>query len=230
MTLLRKCTAEFLGSFAIVFVGCGAIIANQLSNGAVSHVGIAVSFGLVVMAMIYATGHISGAHFNPAVTAAFSITGHFSKKEAIPYIVAQLAGATAASLIHYVTLVVPKATDLNIGVTLPFDDLFMTAFVYEFMLTFFLMYIIMAVATDSRAVSKAGAIAVGGTVLFEAMFAGPICNASMNPARSFGPALVSGNWTHFYAYVFGPVLGAIVGALVYEFTKKERVITNPTTD
>jgi len=226
MNLLKKCIAEFIGAFAIVFCGCGAILANQISNGAVTHVGIAATFGLVVMTMVFATGHISGAHFNPAVTIAFSITRHFPKKEIIPYIMAQCLGAAFASLLHVATLapvfnqLLPNVR-LNLGVTLPVDNLFMTAFVWEAILTFFLMFVIMAVATDYRSVGKVAGFAIGGTVMLDALFGGPICGASMNPARSFGPALMSGNWNHFLAYVFGPLFGAILGAIVYNFIRCE---------
>ena len=214
MNLLRKCAAEFIGAFAIVFAGCGAVAIDQISGGAVSHVGVAATFGLVIMVMIYATGHISGAHFNPAVTLAFALTRHFPKREIAPYILAQCAGAVVASYIHVASLSsVLAATQpgqvLNLGVTLPVDGLFTTALVWEFMLTFLLMLVIMSMATDFRAVGAGGRFGHwryrGG---LEAMFAGPLCGASMNPARSLGPALAAGEWTTFAAYIIGPVLGS----------------------
>jgi len=224
MNLFKKCLAEFIGAFAIVFGGCGAVAINQISGGDITHRGIAVTFGLIVMTMVYACGHLSGAHFNPAVTIAFGCVRHFPKKEIIPYIMAQCLGAASASGIHVLTLnsILKQRYPgevLNLGVTWPLDHLFRTAFIWEFLLTFLLMFVIMAVATDYRAVGKAAGLAIGGTVMFEALFAGPLCGASMNPARSFGPALLLGNWTYFGAYVFGPVLGAVAGAYFYDFIR-----------
>ena len=224
MNLLRKCVAEFLGAFAIVFAGCGAVAIDQLAGGAITHVGVATTFGLVVMVMIYATGHISGAHFNPAVTLAFALTRHFPKGQILPYILAQCLGALTASLIHKLSLepilaAAAPGQALDFGVTLPLDGRYATALVWEALLTFFLMFVIMAMATDFRAVGPAAGLAIGGTVWLEAMFAGPLCGASMNPARSLGPALVSGNWSFLSAYWLGPILGAAAAALCYEFIR-----------
>jgi MIP family channel proteins len=206
--------AEFLGTFALVFAGPGAAVINAYTNGGVTPVGIGLTFGLIVGAMIYAIGHISGAHINPAVTLAFAVTRHFPRRDIPFYIGAQLAGAAAASL-------VTKGLYGNVahlGATLPTHGAGQAA-VLEGLLTFFLMFVIMAVATDVRAVGEAAAIAIGGYVALAATFAGPIAGASMNPARSFGPALVSNDWTAWWAYWVGPILGALLGALAYQLVR-----------
>ncbi len=219
MNVLKKCVAEFVGTFAIVLGGCGAMYSDRLSHGGVGNTGIGLTFGLIVMAMVCALGHVSGAHFNPAETLAFTASRHFPKREVVPYIAAQCAGAISGAAILAVTLApglqARVVNRLSLGVTLPYDDAFTTALLWEFLLTFLLMFVIMGVATDYRAVGKSAGLAIGGTVGFEALFAGPISGASMNPARSLGPALVSGEWSHFGAYVIGPIAGAVAAALLY---------------
>lgn len=207
---LRRYTAEFLGTFLLVFAGPGAIVINTVSNGGVTSLGIGLSFGLAVMAAIYAVGHISGAHINPAVTVAFALTRHFPWPLLTGYVVAQLAGAAAASTAHRILF----GNVANLGATVP-SGTAAQALGLEVLLTCLLMLVIMAVATDVRAVGQAAAIAIGGYVALAATFAGPIAGASMNPARSFGPAMISGVWTDHWVYWSGPLAGAILGAVLY---------------
>jgi aquaporin NIP len=210
--LARRAAAEGLAAFALVFAGGGAIVTDAEYDGALGTVGIALTFGLIVMAMIYATGHLSGAHINPAVTIAFALTRHFPGREAAAYVAAQLVGATGAALL---LLAIWPDQPGELGATVPSVGVG-SAFVYELVLTAFLMFVIMAVATDTRAVGAAAAIAIGGTVGLDALFGGAVTGASMNPARSFGPALASGTWTDFWVYLAGPLLGAATGALAYQ--------------
>jgi MIP family channel proteins len=213
---LHALVAEGIGTFGLVFAGCGAIMINQLAGGQVTHVGVGLVFGLVVAAMIYATGHISGAHLNPAVTLGFVVARHFPLGRVAGYWVAQLVGAGAAALCLRL-LLGPVA---YLGATLPMGSGgAWQAFGLEIVLTFFLMFVIMAVATDTRAVGQAAALAIGATVGLEALFAGPISGASMNPARSLGPALVSGTWTAQWVYVTAPFIGAVLAALVYRWLR-----------
>jgi aquaporin NIP len=180
----------------------------------VTHVGIALTFGLVIMVMIYAVGHISGAHFNPAVTLGFAVGRHFPWTRAPLYWGAQLLGGLAASLLLRALF----GTTGRLGATLPAGSA-MQSLVLELVLTAILMFVITSVATDTRAVGQAAAIAIGGTIGLEALFAGPISGASMNPARSLAPAIVSGTWNDQWLYVVGPALGAVVGVLAYQFVR-----------
>jgi MIP family channel proteins len=215
--LARRAAAEGLAAFALVFAGCGAIVTNAEYDGALGVVGIALVFGLIVMVMVYATGHLSGAHINPAVTVAFTITRHFPPRDAAAYIAAQLAGALLGALL---LVAVWPDQPAELGATVPSVGAG-SAFVYELVLTAFLMFVITAVATDTRAVGAAAAIAIGATVALDALFGGPVTGASMNPARSLGPALVAGEWDDFWLYVAGPLIGAALGALAYQFVRGE---------
>lgn len=217
---MKKYLAEVLGTFALVFCGTGAIIINQEAAGAITHVGIAFTFGLIVMVMIYALGPISGAHFNPAVTIAFTIAKRFSAKEILPYLFSQGAGAFAASL----TLKFLFPASEFLGSTLPAGS-DMQSFILELILTFFLMLVIIHVATGSKEQGMFAGLAIGSTVLLEAMFAGPICGASMNPIRSISPAVVSGHLEHLWIYLAAPVAGAILAILVWNVLKSN-AITN----
>src|SRR5436190_14480503 len=180
--LLRRALAEGIAAFALVFAGCGAVVTNAVHQGALGAVGISLVFGLVIMVMVYATGHLSGAHINPAVTIAFTLTRHFPGRDALAYVLAQLAGATAGALL---LLAAWSSKPAHLGATVPAVGNG-TALVYEIVMTAFLMFVIVAVATDTRAVGAAAAIAIGGTVGLDALFGGPITGASMNPARSVG--------------------------------------------
>lgn len=209
---MKKYVAEFIGTFALVFCGTGAIVINQETGGAVTHVGIAITFGLIVMSMIYAFGNISGAHLNPAVSIAFTLSGRFSVKELFPYIISQIAGALFASLI--LKFLFP-ANEL-LGATLPKGS-DMQSFVLEFILTFFLMLVIINVATGSKEQGMFAGLAIGSVVLLEAMFAGPVSGASMNPARSLAPAIVSGQLTHLWIYLTATIAGAALAVPVWKF-------------
>jgi MIP family channel proteins len=215
--LARRAAAEGIGAFALVFAGCGAIVTDAVHQGVLGAVGVSLVFGLVIMAMVYATGHLSGAHLNPAVTVAFAMTRHFPRREAFAYIGAQLLGAIAAAAL---LLAVWPSRPADLGTTLPTVGTG-SALAYEAVLTAFLMFVIMAVATDTRAVGAGAAIAIGGTVGLDALFGGPITGASMNPARSIGPALVSGELHDLWIYVAAPLVGAAIGALAYQLVRGE---------
>jgi aquaporin NIP len=210
--LSKRVAAEAIGTFFLVFIGCGAVVANAEHPDALGLVGIAFAFGLAVSAVIYAIGHLSGAHINPAVTLAFVVTRHLPKREAACYVAAQTAGAlAAASLLRVMWTSSPGdlgTTSFTIGTG--------TAFIYEALLTAMLMFVVMAVATDTRAIGAAAAIAVGATVALDILCGGTITGASMNPARSLGPAIASGQTADLWLYVVAPVAGAMIGALGYQ--------------
>ncbi len=210
---MRALVAELIGTFTLVFAGAGAIMVDEKTHQ-LGHVGVAIVFGLVIMVMIYAVGHISGAHFNPAVSFAFALTRHFPWTRLLGYWAAQVSGALIAAAILRGSL----GNRAHVGATLPAGSQGQ-AFLWEVVLTFFLMFVIMSVATDTRAVGEAAAIAVGGTVGLDAMFGGPVTGASMNPARSLGPALVSGDLHALWLYIAAPLLGAAVGGLAYQFLR-----------
>jgi MIP family channel proteins len=212
----RRLAAECIGTFALVFAGCGAIVIDAETGGSVGHIGVGLTFGLIIMVMIYAVGHISGAHLNPAVTLGFAVGRHFPWGMVPRYWAAQLLGGIAASL-----LLRSMFGDVaHLGTTLPYGSAWQS-FVLEAVLTFVLMFVITSVATDVRAIGQAAAIAIGGTIGLEALFAGPISGASMNPARSLAPALVSWTWDAQWLYVAGPMLGAIAGVLTYQLVRQE---------
>ena len=213
---MKNYISEFIGTFAMIFCGTGAMTINEITGGDVTHVGIGITWGLIVMAMIYAFGEISGAHFNPAVSIAFAFAKKFSWKEVPKYIFFQVAGAFAASLV--LMWLFPKSELL--GATIPTVDVW-RAFVLDLILTFFLMVVIINVSTGSKEAGMMAGIAIGSVVLLEALFAGPITNASMNPARSLAPNIVSGNIKGLWLYILAPIIGALLAVVSCKFVKHE---------
>jgi aquaporin NIP len=221
-SLGQRLLAEALGTFFLVAAGCGAVVVNA-RTGALGHVGVALAFGLVVTAMVAATGHVSGAHINPAVTAAFALFRHFPWREVPAYVAAQVAGAVAAAALLVALFgTAPGAA----GATVPLGDP-LQSLLLEVVLSATLMFVITAVATDTRAVGEMAALAIGATVALDALWGGPISGASMNPARSFGPALLSGVWRAHWVYWAGPLLGAALGAGAYRILHAPRAAMLP---
>ncbi|HSZ86987.1 MAG TPA: MIP family channel protein [Puia sp.] len=216
--MIKRLTGEFLGTFALVFCGTGAIVINQETGGALTHVGIAIVFGLIVMVMILSLGHVSGAHINPAVTIALSVAKKFKRQNIFPYIFAQLAGACLASLI----LKTLFPANQFLGATLPRGS-DTQSFILEFILTFLLMLVILT-STDKKDHSVlVPALAIGSTVGLEALFAGPICGASMNPARSISPALIGWHFQSLWIYILAPVIGALTAVLAFMIIKEDHL-------
>ncbi len=212
----KKIIAELLGTFILVFAGTGAIVINDIAN-AIGHVGIALTFGFVIVALIYSFAHVSGAHFNPAVTIAFWSMGEFERKNVIPYVSAQIIGGVLASLCLYLLLSESfnnLAEVSYLGATIPRGSV-SQSFGFEFILTFILMIVICSSAVHGKATKDFAGLAIGLTVGLESMFAGPITGASMNPARSIAPAIVSGNLEHLWLYIFATILGSVCAALVF---------------
>lgn len=206
--MMRKLMAELFGTFALVFAGTGAVIINDVSGGVISHVGIAFTFGLIVLSMIYALGDVSGCHLNPAVTLGFFAARRFEGRWLLPYILAQLVGAFVASA----TLRLMFPDHQTLGATLPKGEA-VQAFVMEAILTLILMFVILCVSTGSKEKGVLAGVAIGSVIALEAMFAGPISGASMNPARSIAPALVSMRTEHLWVYIAAPIVGACVSVL-----------------
>lgn len=202
---MRKLAAELIGTFCLVFAGTGAIVVDGVSGGAVTHVGIALTFGLVVMALIYALGDLSGAHLNPAVTIAFWVGRRFPGRDVGPYVAAQLIGALSASASLAAMFAHP-----TLGATTPAGSVGQS-FALETFLTAFLMFVILNVSSGSKETGIMAGAAIGAVIALEALFAGPICGASMNPARSLGPAIVSGKLNTVWVYTAAPILGSLIG-------------------
>ena len=208
---MKKYLGEYIGTFALVFCGTGAIVIDNATHGGVSHAGVAFTFGLIVMAMIYSFGETSGAHMNPAVTIAFAVAGKFDKMLVLPYIISQLAGAFTASLV--LKLMFP--TDEYLGATIPAGS-YMQSFMLEVILSWLLMTVILNVSQGSKETGIMAGLAIGSTILLEAMFAGPISGASMNPARSLAPAVVSGNLSPVWIYLAAPITGTVIASLAWK--------------
>ena len=213
----KRFISEIIGTFALVFCGTGAMVINDFTGGTVTHVGVAITFGLIVMGMIYAFGDISGAHMNPAVTIGFAYAKKFPWKEVPAYVLAQHIGAFLASGI--LLYLFPESQTL--GATLPGLSA-LKVFILEIILSFFLMVVIINVSTGSKEIGVVAGIAIGSVVLLEAMFAGPITGASMNPARSIAPAVVSGNIADLWIYIFAPIIGCVLAVVSCKLVKDEQ--------
>lgn len=209
---LRRLAAEAFGTFALVFAGTGAIVINEFSGGAITHPGIALTFGLIVLAMIYAVGDVSGCHLNPAVTLGFWVARRFEGRMIVPYVASQIAGALLAS--GLLKMMFPEQTGL--GATLPSGGEFQS-FVMESVLTLILMFVILCVSSGSQEKGLLAGVAVGSVIALEAMFAGPVSGASMNPARSLAPALVGLNLKSLWIYISAPCLGSLLAVPLFRF-------------
>lgn len=212
---MKKYLSEIIGTFSMIFCGCGAMVINDFTGGTITHPGVAITWGLIVMTMIYAFGDISGAHFNPAVTVGFAVAKKFRWKEVPKYIVAQFTGAIAASL-----LLLYLFPDSDLGATIPTIEP-LKVFIIELLLSFFLMVVIINVSTGSKEIGPIAGIAVGSVILLEAMFAGPLTKASMNPIRSLAPALVSGNFSDLWVYLTAPFLGMLLAVFSCKLVKED---------
>ncbi|MES2006238.1 MAG: aquaporin [Bacteroidota bacterium] len=215
---MKKYFAEFIGTFILVFCGTGAAVIDEVIPGSVTHTGVAITFGLVVMAMIYSIGDISGSHLNPAVSISFAIARLFSWREVIPYAISQTAGAVTASLLLHFMF----PSSLTLGSTLPASDA-MQSFLMEIVLSFILMFVVFRVATGSKEQGLFAGAAIGSIVLLEAMFAGPVSGASMNPARSFAPAMISHHTQFLWVYLTAPIIGMALAVPCYQFLKNKHV-------
>jgi len=222
--MTKRLVAEAIGTFCLVFAGTGAIIIDDVTKGSVSHVGVALTFGLVVLAMVYAVGDVSGAHLNPAVTFGFFVARRFEPRLVLPYITSQIVGALAASAtLHFLF-----PLNVLLGSTLPLGSS-LQSFILELILTCILMFVILSVTTGAKEKGITAGIAVGGVIALEALFAGPICGASMNPARSLAPALVSGHVEHLWIYLAAPALGAVAAVASCRCVREQGCCSIPST-
>ncbi|HLX13282.1 MAG TPA: MIP family channel protein [Bacteroidota bacterium] len=215
---MKKYTAEAIGTFGLVFFGTGAIVVDEITRGAVTHIGVSMTFGLIVLSMIFGFGDISGAHLNPAVTIGFWSSGRFPGREVLPYILSQSIGAIGASVL--LLLLFPQSATL--GMTNPAGSA-IQSFILEIVLTFFLMLVIMSVSEGSKEKGMFAAIAIGSVIMLEALFAGPVSGASMNPARSLGPAVMMGRYNTLWIYLLAPPLGSLIAVITWRFFRKDRI-------
>ena len=222
MDLKKLLLAEFIGTFILVFAGTGAVVFDSMSNGAITHIGISLVFGLVVMVIVYALGDISGAHINPAVTIGFAISGEFPAKRIAPYIISQCLGATAASFSLLALFGNHNEMGSTIPVTIEGYRFTYESLVLEVILTFILMFVILNVAVKSPDKKIMAGLIIGAIIAVESVFAGPISGASMNPARSLGPAIASGNFTDFWIYIVGTVSGAAVAVPAWKYIRPNK--------
>jgi len=212
---MKNYIAEIIGTFSMIFCGCGAMVINDFTGGTITHPGVAITWGLIVMAMIYAFGDISGAHFNPAVTVGFAVAKKFKWNEVPKYIVSQFIGAMSASLLLFYLF--PES---DLGATLPSIEP-LKVFVIELLLSFFLMVVIINVSTGSKEIGTIAGMAIGSVILLEAMFAGPLTKASMNPIRSLAPALALGNFTQLWVYLTAPFVGMFLAVYSCKLVKSD---------
>ncbi len=210
-----RLAAEAIGVFALVFLGAGAASVNAWSNGAVSHTGVSLAFGAIILVAVYSLGHVSGAHLNPAVTLGFWVARRFPGREVAPYIAAQLVGASAGAF----ALRAAVGSFTVFATTRPAIPV-VSALAVEIVLSFFLMLVVMAVATDARVSGEVAGLAVGFIVMVDALMGGPLTGASMNPARSFGPALATGQWASHWIYWIGPIVGMAIAVPTYEYLRR----------
>ncbi|MCB0395180.1 MAG: aquaporin [Flavobacteriales bacterium] len=222
LRMKRQWVAELIGTFALVFFGTGAVVINSIYGELLGHIGISAMFGLIVMVMIYAVGDISGAHLNPAVTIGFSLAGRFPGSQVSMYILAQGIGAIAASALLW--LLFPETA--TFGETIPVNDRYFTGLGVEVILTFVLMMVILSVSTGAKEKGITAAIAIGATVTIGALFGGPVTGASMNPARTLGPAIMSGHWNGFWIYLAGPLAGVATAVLLCRFLQSKHTIND----
>ncbi|KAH9288107.1 hypothetical protein KI387_032224, partial [Taxus chinensis] len=206
--------AEMIGTFFLVFLGCASIVSDKKSDGSITHLGVSLVWGMAVMILIYSLGHISGGHFNPAVTLAFATVRRFPLKDVIGYIIAQFVGAIAAGF----SLRLLLGEEAHMAATVPTGSV-MQSFVMEILITFLLMFVVCSVATDTRAIGEMAGLAVGATVAIALIIAGPISGASLNPARTMGSALAGNKYTSMWIYIVGPIVGAIAGAWTYDMLR-----------